>query len=161
MTQSVVNSMVAVDLDNTSGKFRPYMTAQLQFEVEGRTGVLLVPNAALRWKPKPAQVAPAYREDYARAHRSRATETPDSVRSPSDAPNRTTVLWVKSGEFVRPVETKVGLSDGLKTEIAAGGDLIETSQIVVGQTQADEGATSTSGSPKSPFLPDLKKPKSK
>ena len=161
MAQSVVNYTVVVEVDNTSGRLRPYLTAQLKFEVEGRKGVLLLPNAALRWKPKPAQVIPTYRDEYARAHRSRANETPDSVRAPSDAPNRAVILWVKAGEFVRPIETHVGLSDGLKTEVEAGGDLIEQSQVVVGQVQAGEADDASAGpagsTPKSPFLPDIKK----
>ena len=164
MTQSVVTYTVVVDVDNSAGKLLPYLTARLQFEVEGRDGVLLVPNAALRWKPKPTQVAPNYREEFAKAHRSRAGESPGAGRSPSDAPNRGATLWVKAGEFVRPVETKVGLSDGLKTEIAAGGELIQGTPIVVGQVLADEAGEATSaasGSPKSPFLPDLDRKKTK
>ncbi len=160
MTQSVVTYTVVVDVDNTLGKLLPYLTARLRFEVEGRNGVLLVPNAALRWKPKLAQVEPKHQADYARAHKSRGTETPDGGRTPSDSPNRTATLWVKSGEFVRPVPTKVGLSDGLKTEIAAGGDLIEGSSIVIGQVAVgdsldDEGKAQSGGSPSSPFLPKL------
>jgi len=164
MTQSVVTYTVVVDVDNSAGKLLPYLTARLQFEVEGRDGVLLVPNAALRWKPKLTQVAPNYREEFAKAHRSRAGESPGAGRSPSDAPNRGATLWVKAGEFVRPVETKVGLSDGLKTEIAAGGELIQGTPIVVGQVLADEAGEATSattGSPKSPFLPDLDRKKTK
>ena len=137
--------------------------------VRGRravNGVLLVPNAALRWKPKPAQVAPGLpRRICPGLTAPGRTKLPTAGRSPSDAPNRTVAtLWVKTGEFVRPVETKVGLSDGLKTEIAAGGDLIEGSQIVVGQVQAGDGEAATSGAsgnPKSPFLPDIKKAKAK
>ena len=164
MTQSVVTYTVVVDVDNKTGKLLPYLTARLRFEVEGRKSVLLVPNAALRWKPKPMQVAPRYREDYARAHRSRATENPEAGRSPSDAPNRAAVLWVRAGDFVRPVETQVGLSDGLKTELAAGGDLIEGSEVVIGQVavgETDDAEKSAGTATKSPFLPDLKKPTSK
>ena len=159
MTQSVVTYTVVVDVDNSGGKLLPYLTARLNFEVEGRKAVLLVPNAALRYKPKPAQVIPTYRDEYAKAHKSRATETEGAGRTPSDAPNRTATLWVKSGEFVRPVITKVGLSDGLKTEIAAGGDLFEGSLIVIGQVAAgdplDDGGVGQTGSAKSPFLPKL------
>ncbi len=160
MTQSVVTYTVVIDVDNTSGKIVPFNTAQVDFEVEGRKGVLLLPNSALRYKPRLAQVDPKYRDDYAKAHKSRAAEAPNSTRTPSEAPNRSATLWVKSGEFVRPVETKVGLTDGLKTEVAAGGDLIESTKVVIGQDAAadsldDEGNSQSGGSPKSPFLPKL------
>ena len=36
----------------------PYLTANLQFEIDQRHGVLLVPNAALRWQPRREQIAP-------------------------------------------------------------------------------------------------------
>lgn len=47
MTQNVVTYMVEVVTDRLS----PYPTANLRFELEQRTDVLLVPNSALRWSP--------------------------------------------------------------------------------------------------------------
>jgi HlyD family secretion protein len=41
------------------------------------------------------------------------------------------VLWIRQGDFVRPVKVSVGLSDGISTEILGGG-LKEGEQIVVG-----------------------------
>ena len=159
MVQSVVIYTVAIDIDNTSGRLHPYESARVQFEVENRKGILLVPNAALRWKPKPAQVIPTYRDEYARASRSRAAEN-SGGGSPAAAGKRTATLWARAGEFVRPVETQVGLTDGVRTEVEAGGDLIDGSQVVIGQAQAgeagDEAATTGPGA-KSPFLPDIKR----
>jgi len=157
MTQSVVTYTVVVGVDNASGKLLPYLTARLLFEVEGRKGVLLVPNAALRWKPKPAQVVESARADYARARRSRPADPDKSGRSPTEEPGRPATLWVRAGELVRPVETKVGLTDGLRTEIAAGGELIEGKDIVVGQSQGDDEEPGTA----SPFLPRIKNEKSR
>ena len=157
MTQSVVTYTVAVDIDNTGGQFIPYLSAQLQFEVEQKDGVLLVPNAALRWRPKLPQVEPKFRQEYARNLQARASQAPEATRSLA---SRSATLWVRAGEFVRPVVAQVGLSDGLKTEIAVGGDLIAGSSIVVGTIAIDEGDESTTAAangPKSPFLPDLKR----
>ncbi len=85
----------------------------------------------------------------------RARTSPTATRRSGSAP----------GEFVRPLTVKVGLTDGLKTEIAAGGDLIERSQVVVGQAEAGEGegemASAGQAGTASPFLPDLKKGKAK
>ena len=61
----VVTYTVVVAVDNSAGRLLPYLTAQLQFEVERRKGVLLVPNAALRWQPLMRDVVPEAREDYA------------------------------------------------------------------------------------------------
>ena len=52
MTSNVVNYFVIIEADNPDGKLFPYMTASVSFEEPKRTDVLVVPNAALRWKPK-------------------------------------------------------------------------------------------------------------
>ena len=69
MTQNVVTYTVVVAVDNSAGRLLPYLTARLQFEVERRKGVLLVPNAALRWQPLVRDVVPEAREEYALAQR--------------------------------------------------------------------------------------------
>ena len=161
MTQSVVTYTVVVEVDNSAGKLLPYLTARLKFEVEGRNGILLVPNAALRWKPRVNQVVPAARDEYARAHRSRALEDAGQDRSATGEPNRDATLWVRAGEFVRPLPIKIGLTDGLKTEVAAGGDLIEGSEVVIGQSQGPETEAVAPDGTASPFLPKLKNEKSK
>ena len=58
MTQNVVTYTVVISVDNAAGRLLPYLTARLQFEVEARKGVLLVPNAALRWQPRVAGCRP-------------------------------------------------------------------------------------------------------
>ena len=58
MTQNVVTYTVVVTTENKDMKLLPYMTASLQFEIERHENVLKVPNAALRWKPRPKQIAP-------------------------------------------------------------------------------------------------------
>ena len=56
MTQNVVTYTVVVTTDNSNGKLLPYLTANVQFEMDQRSDVLLVPNAALRWKPQASQM---------------------------------------------------------------------------------------------------------
>jgi HlyD family secretion protein len=62
MTQNVVTYTVVVETDNSDLRLLPYLTANLQFEIDEHRNVLLVPNAALRWKPRPQLVAPDVRE---------------------------------------------------------------------------------------------------
>ena len=63
MTQNVVTYTVVVTTENKDLRLLPYMTANVNFEVEHHDGVLKVPNAALRWKPRPAQIAPDIRAE--------------------------------------------------------------------------------------------------
>jgi len=65
MTQNVVTYTVEVNTDNETGKLLPYMTANVAFEVDHKTNVVLVPNAALRWFPQQQEIAPEFREQYA------------------------------------------------------------------------------------------------
>ena len=48
----------------------------------------------------------------------------------------TGVLWIRRGDFVKPVHVVVGLSDGISTEVSGDG-LTEGAEIVVGANRAD------------------------
>jgi HlyD family secretion protein len=113
MTQNVVTYTVVVETDNTGGKLLPYLTAEVSFVVRERKDVLLVPNAALRWRPRRDQLAPG------------AAEPPEK-----DAPE-TAAVWLEEGGRVRPVKLRLGVSDGVVTEVVAG-DLREGTPVVVG-----------------------------
>jgi hypothetical protein len=57
------------------------------------------------------------------------------------------IVWLKDGEFVRPVEVKVGTSDGSYTAVAAD-NLSEDEEVVTGEiTGSEPGAT------QNPFVP--------
>jgi HlyD family secretion protein len=151
MTQNVVTYTVVVDTDNTSGKLKPYETANLQFEISRRTNVLLVPNAALRWRPQVGQVVAEAREAFANSlKRKENTGATAPARQDKDKekPDRATV-WVAEGSFVRPVKVRIGRSDGFMTEIVKG-DLEEGAQLVVGEGHKDDN-----GGTSNPFTPKL------
>jgi HlyD family secretion protein len=138
MNQNVVTYTVVVSVDNSGGRLLPYLTARLTFEVQVRRDVLLVPNAALRWQPRVQNVIPEARETYALSLRRRAPDKAEpgpTETSDSDEPNG--LIWLKQGEMVRPVEVRVGLSDGVFTEIRAEG-LSEATPVVIGANRADD-----------------------
>lgn len=64
--QNVVTFTVIVDVPNPDGALLPGMTVTASFIVRGHEDVLLVPNAALSWKPKdwkPQRAPAGQRED--------------------------------------------------------------------------------------------------
>jgi HlyD family secretion protein len=128
MTQNTVTYTVAITTDNPDGKLLPYMTADVQFEVARRQNALLVPSAALRWRPQLAQVAPSHRQAFARAQRRPKGEAADQDRA------ERAVVWVEEKGFVRPVEVHTGLTDGTRTEIVDG--LEDGALVVIGVTEA-------------------------
>jgi HlyD family secretion protein len=135
MVQNVVTYTVAVSFENPKGKLLPYLTARVEFEVETHKSVLLVPKAALRWQPKVEHVIPSEREEYARTLKARVREPGNTAGA--TGPAATTWIWVVSGEFVRPVPVKVGLSDGVSTEVSGEG-LDDGSRAVVGVDRVEE-----------------------
>jgi len=151
MTQNVVTYTVEVNTNNDDGKLLPYLTANAQFMIGRRQGVLLVPNAALRWSPRPKQIAPESRQtQHARAG-SPSREGSGGSDAVATSQARGTI-WVEQEKFVRPVRVKIGLTDGTLTEVE-GDDLTEGLRVVIG-----EATTETAAGPsaeRSPFTPQV------
>jgi len=124
MTQNIVTYTCVVTTDNPDGKLLPYLTANVQFELDERSDVLLVPNAALRWKPRASQVDPAVGE----------TALPSAESTGEDRGR----LWIPSGSgFVRPLEVAVGNSDSAMTEISGSG-VKQGMRVVAGEEGAED-----------------------
>jgi HlyD family secretion protein len=152
MVQNVVTYTVEVNTPNDDGKLLPYLSANVQFKTGHLQGVLLVPNAALRWSPRPDQIAP---EPQPASHPSHgdSSKIESGVLGTIVAPNTNGIkgiVWVEQGKFVRPVEVNVGLTDGTVTEIE-GNDLIEGMRVVVGEHTRE--AIKGPSEERSPFTP--------
>jgi HlyD family secretion protein len=146
MTQNVVTYTVIVTTDNSSGKLLPYLTANVHFEVNKRSGVLLVPNAALRWTPDAEQVDPTV---------DKTMLADDGTRSQERGR-----LWVISQSgLVRPLEVAVGATDGAVTEIS-GSRVVAGMRVVAGEEGAEpqqDEATAEGDKTSNPFLPKIPK----
>jgi HlyD family secretion protein len=150
MTQNVVTYTVIVETDNRSGKLLPYLTADLQFEIEHRTAALLVSNAALRWQPPPDRIAPQFRAAVGRSSGpSAAPAGTTAVGSAAVPAHEQAVVWTPEGPYVRPIAVRIGSSDGVNTEILSG-DVSEGLPLVAG----DESPHGESESA-SPFSPPM------
>jgi HlyD family secretion protein len=156
MTQNVVTYTVVVNTDNSDGKLLPYLTTNLEFEVSRHKNVLRVPNAAVRWQPQPQQVAPAERAAYMKAlKRQSGTGAGEATKSTEKESRDKVRIWVEDGEFVKPVAVRIGLTDGVNTEIVSG-DLTEGTPVITGESRqngADAGGTTN------PFTPQMFRPK--
>jgi HlyD family secretion protein len=109
VSQNVVTYDAVVDVDNLGARLRPGMTATVSFVVAERSHVLAVPNAALRYQPRP--------------------EDPGSrgaVGSKAGDGWRAIYLLIDRAPVRRNV--RLGISDGKVTEVAEGevrpGDLV-------------------------------------
>jgi HlyD family secretion protein len=145
MTQNIVIYTVVVNTDNADNVLLPYLTANVDFVVRKETNVLLAPNAALRWSPPSlAQIAPEARPKFA----TDPPSDPSLGNSPAPDPKENRkVIWLKDGDFVRPLGVTAGISDGVNTEIS-GDNLRAGSEVVTGESK---GNSEPAGS--NPFLP--------
>jgi HlyD family secretion protein len=105
------------------------MTAEVSIHVAERRGVLAVPNAALRFAPPTAAFF----------------QPGDPLPEKGARGARTVYLPVAKGSMLKSASVKIGISDGLVTEVLEGlaeGDLVVTAAI-----PAKAGAVPFAGPP--------------
>ncbi len=150
MQQNVVLYTVVVETANPDGRLLPYLTANLEFEVEQFRNVLLVPNSALRWIPQPQQIAPS--SDKAKKSGDAGGKKAEVAKKPGDAKGpEHGRLWVTEGDFVRSIDVVIGANDGVNT-IVSGPEVHEGLVIVTGEESnvpaSGEESTNPFGPPK-------------
>ncbi len=126
--QNVVTYDVVVAVANPDLKLFPGMTANVNVIVDHRDDVLRVPNAALRFRPAEIKETPAHGA---------------SRRRHQDAAEQTVYVASEGGQTI-PVPVKLGITDGVFTEIA-GGSLRAGQHVIVGTAQKETPAASPFG----------------
>jgi HlyD family secretion protein len=138
--QNVVTFTVVVEAANPELKLLPDMTANLTFQIERKTDVLLVPNSAFRFFPKPEQVCerdrPLLEAIEADSQWQRKGGPSDRAKERGDPktprPDRThKYVWIAEGDLLAAVPIEIGLSDKTNTEILAG-KLTPGQEIITG-----------------------------
>ena len=136
-TQNVVTYNVRVSLENPDHILLPGMTAYVNIGVAQRKDVLLVPNAALRFKPAEADEATA----------DKGGEKPAAATGPGGAPRNGNAgdgkgrgkkregnsgrVYVVEGRTIKPVQVQIGITDNRNTEVL-GGELKPGDTVVIG-----------------------------
>jgi len=121
--QNVVTYNVVVEVANLDQTLMPGMTAYLNIVTDRRDNVLLVPNAALRFKPSDAG---------GRAERPNAGGAARTARGSAPAKPK---VYVARGNTIEPVEIAVGISDGRFSVVTAGA-LQRGDRVAVEELQA-------------------------
>ena len=122
--QNVVTYDVVIDVANPELKLLPGMTAYVDIVLEERSNVLLVPNAALRFKPTIAKDKKA------------VTANTDTVKTgrKGGRSGMAKVYTVVQGEL-KDIKFKTGISDGKFTEVL-GDELKDGVSVVVSDSQS-------------------------
>ena len=133
--QNVVTYNVVVKVANPELKLKPGMTANVSIITRQEKGVLLVPNAALRfkWQPsaapsgRPGAGPPAGAPQAARANMAKASG-----------------VWVLDGQKPRRVPLTLGISDGNQTAVLEG-ELKEGDAVIIEATGQAKKAPQSGG----------------
>jgi HlyD family secretion protein len=167
---NVVNYTTVISVANLDGKLLPGMTATVQFLTGSAKNVLLVPNAAIRFRATPemmAQVGFGQRRasgDSTRGAGASTSAGPSNAQrsgaygagmaargtrgagSPNGARTNAGILWYvdKTGKLA-VARVKTGLSDGQTTEITPRDSTVVTAgmQVIVGANSTTASTTSS------------------
>lgn len=115
---------VLVAVDGPTTMLMPHMTADVEFETAKRERAWLVPSSSLTWQPDRELIAPAFAN----------IETSPEPNSEAEAFKQgdSAVVWVPAaGGRVQPLAVRVGIDDGVLTEVVGEG-FHEEMPVVVG-----------------------------
>jgi len=148
--QNVVTYAAVIDAANPDRKLRQGMTAAVKVLANHKDDVLRVANAALRWKPDNAP-APDQQQQAPRGDRTLARADRRAAAAPgTPMPGKPARLYkLVSGKAV-PVDVRIGISDGQRTEVVSG--LAETDAVIVGDSGGTSGGSARpQGGRRGPF----------
>lgn len=138
-TSNVVTYDVVIAVDNPGEKLLPGMTAYVNIAVAERKDTLLVPNAALRFKPDTASTPTVAKAGDKSAGGKKEKNRRDA--------NSKTVYVLENGKL-RPVPVTIGITDNRNTEVVSG-ELKPGMQIVIADLRASgNGTNKPSGPPR-------------
>ncbi len=146
---NVVTYDAVISVDNPEQVLLPGMTAYVNISVAERKDVLLVPNAALRFKPSNAELQKplAIQSQNPGANQSggsRPADSPGGAKPKRDAFSGK--VYVMENDKLKPVSVTLGITDNRSTEIV-GGELKAGDQVVVGEAQSEKPSSSGSRPP--------------
>ena len=167
MVQNVVTYDTIVDFDNPERKLFPGMTAYVTIPVANATGVLNVPNGALRYKPdmKPEAIQALYKKygietgplPQARVAANTGGATPGTAQRPGEEQGPaaevrtpradTAIVWkLRSDGSIEPVKLSLGITDHTYTEVThVQGELKDGNEVVTGTNTIGRGASRPAG----------------
>ena len=151
--QNVVTYNVRVNVANPEQVLLPGMTAYVNIGVAKREDVLLVPNAALRFKPadgaekkaengqNPASTAPGTKSPTAAAVK---PGMGGGEKKSKKRDGQSGTVYVLAGDEIKPVSVQLGITDNRNTEIVSA-ELKVGDRLVTGENTVTTGKPSSVG----------------
>ena len=129
---NVVTYEVVIDAPNPELKLKPGLTANITVYTMEKNDILLAPLKAFRFTPKTAP------------------ENPQTTQAPQ-AGKGEKVVWLQTAEGIVPKVIKVGVSDGIYTEVKEG--IQEGSRLIVGVQRNKKIVPQGGNEESNPFMP--------
>lgn len=129
---NVVTYEVVIDAPNPELKLKPGLTANITVYTMEKNDILLAPLKAFRFTPKTAP------------------ENPQTTQAPQ-AGKGEKVVWLQTAEGIVPKVIKVGVSDGIYTEVKEG--IKEGSRLIVGVQRNKKIVPQGGNEESNPFMP--------
>jgi HlyD family secretion protein len=141
--QNVVTCDVVVSAANTELSLLPGMTANVQIVTDQKDNALKVPNAALRFRPPGAESG----QGQSQAAAPPSAQGSGQRHGPGAQPGSAGQVWVAdAGGKLRAIPLRLGITDGVVTEVLDGG-LADQQDVIVGMSSAgNQPAAPKSGS---------------
>ena len=139
-TANVVTYNIVVSVDNPDQKLLPGMTAYVNINFAKHENVLLVPNAALRYKPKNEEIKLAMKKD------NKTDDTKSKVKNDGFGSGKVYVLRNNKPEMIR-VQTSI--TNGKFTEIMSS-DIKPNEFVITADMSNDQKSGSNSQGPQRP-----------
>ncbi|HDP94577.1 MAG TPA: efflux RND transporter periplasmic adaptor subunit [Candidatus Aminicenantes bacterium] len=146
---NVVNYTVVVDAENRDRVLLPGMTATVDFLVEYKENVLMVPNSALNLRPSEGiEIERTQAPDSATANSGKAV--PSATGAPENTRKQMGYVFVPlEKEKLRIVFFRKGATDASHTEIAASRELEEGTRVV---TKFTNPPAASNNNRRNPFM---------
>jgi HlyD family secretion protein len=149
--QNVVTYNVRITVANPDEVLLPGMTAYVNIGVQKREGVLLVPNAALRFKPAEGEKKAESGQKPASTAAAPAGPGMEGTQRPGGSAGKGKkrdsqggTVYFLDGGALRPVPVQVGITDGRMTEVVSG-EIKAGDRVVTGENAAPDKKPSSVG----------------
>ena len=144
-TQNVVTYNVRVSLQNPEQILLPGMTAYVSIGVARRDNVLMVPNAALRFKPTEANLKNPEKSASSASPGEKASGEGkgEGKGKGKKRDSGSGTVYIIDGKTIKAVSVQTGITDNRNTEILAG-EIKPGDRVIIG-----DNVTTTGGKPSS------------
>jgi HlyD family secretion protein len=163
VSANVVTYRTLINVDNTSMKLKPGMTASINIYIQEDSSALLIPSRALSFKPDSSLVSRfkiirAVRDTAGRAkthskNRLNQRET-NSQTSNENADTRKSFIWQKAGDTLRERKIITALNDDAYVQVING---LSPGEEVITNVSANGNKDAPGTTPRSPFIPQMQR----